>query len=149
MNLSDHFTLEELTASQTASRFNIDNTPSPDIVAELTRLADFLESVRTLLGGVPITVSSGYRSVELNARIGGASNSQHCKGQAADLLVPSYGTPLQVCQAIQGSDLRFDQLIQEGTWTHVSIAPAGQDPRLQVLTARFGGNTTYTEGLGN
>jgi len=104
MNLSDHFTLEELTASQTASRFNIDNTPSEEIVAELTRLAAFLEGVRALLGA-PITISSGYRSLELNARIGGASKSQHCEGQAADILAPSYGTPLQVCQAIQGSDL--------------------------------------------
>ncbi len=148
MNLTDHFTLEELTASQTASRYGIDNTPTPEIVAELTRLANFLETVKQLLGGVPVIVSSGYRSVALNTQIRGASNSQHCLGQAADILVPAFGTPLAVCQAIAASTLPFDQLIQEGTWTHVSIPAVGVQPRRSKLTAHFGGTTSYTSGFG-
>jgi zinc D-Ala-D-Ala carboxypeptidase len=148
MNLTDHFTVEELTASQTASRLNIDNTPSQDIVGELTRLAAFLETIKALLGGVPIIVSSGYRSVALNTQIGGARDSQHCLGRAADILAPTFGSPLDVCRKIADSDLPFDQLIQEGTWTHVSIPAADVEPRKDVLTAHFGGNVSYSHGLG-
>jgi hypothetical protein len=146
--LTANFTLEELTASQTASRLNIDNTPVAAIIGELTRLARFLETVRDALGQAPVVVSSGYRSVALNTQIGGARDSQHCLGQAADILVPRFGDPLTVCRAIQASGLPFDQLIQEGTWTHVSIPSAGIAPRGQVLTAHFGGNVTYSEGIG-
>jgi hypothetical protein len=146
--LTPNFTLEELVASQTASRLNIDNTPSDEIIDELTRVARFLEAVRELLGQKPIIVSSGYRSVALNAQIKGAPNSQHCLGQAADILIPAFGDPLAVCRAIRDSGLPFDQLIQEGTWTHVSIPAAGTAPRGQVLTAHFGGTVTYSDGIG-
>ena len=142
--LSRHFTLEELTFSQTASRKNIDNTPSLEVVAQLTRLAYCMEQVRALLGG-PIRITSGYRSPALNSAIGGAKNSAHMSGFAADFVCPSYGFPLDIVKAISASSIKFDQCIQEGTWVHISFDP---DMRREVLTAHFhNGEAYYTEGV--
>lgn len=144
MNLSEHFTLEELTFSQTAVRKGIDNTPSLEVVAHLTRLADSLEKVRQLLGG-PVRITSGYRSTVLNAAVGGSKKSAHMAGYAADFVCPSFGYPLKIVKAIAASDIQFDQCIQEGTWVHISFDP---DARRQVLTAHFSnGKATYTEGV--
>lgn len=148
MNLTDHFTLEELTASQTAARRGIGNTPSADIIQNLTRTAQVLEHVRVLLGSRPITISSGYRSPALNSAVGGVRNSAHLYGLAADFICPAYGDPLTICKAIAASGIDFDQVIQEGTWVHLGLAPADQKNRRQLLTAHFGdGATTYREGL--
>ena len=144
MNLTEHFTLEELTFSPTAERQKINNTPSLEAVAHMTTLAEGLEKVRALLGG-PIRISSGYRSPELNAAIRGARNSAHMAGYAADFTCPSFGNPKDVVRAIAASAIEFDQCIYEGTWVHISFDP---DMRRQVLTAHFGqGGTTYTEGV--
>lgn len=144
MNLTEHFTLEELTFSQMAARRGIDNTPSLEVVAHLTTLAEGLEKVRTLLGA-PIRITSGYRSPALNAAIGGAKNSAHKEGYAADFICPAFGPPISVVKAIDLSDIRFDQLIYEGTWIHISF---DTDMRRQVLTADFStGTTRYTEGV--
>lgn len=132
--LSPHFTLEEFTSSQTGARKGIDNTPSPEIVAQLRDTAALLERVRTLLGGVPLIISSGYRSPALNAIVGGVPSSAHMSGRAADILVPSFGTPLEVCRAIEPhlAELGIDQLIYEfEAWTHIGTAAA---PRRQILT---------------
>jgi zinc D-Ala-D-Ala carboxypeptidase len=146
--LTDHFTLEELTQSETAARRRIDNTPSSTIVENLTRTAQTLEQVRTLLGARPVQVSSGYRSPALNAAVGGAASSAHMTGLAADFICPGFGSPLEICRKIAASNITFDQLIQEGTWVHIGLAPAGQKPRLQILTANFGPSaTTYANGL--
>ncbi|QDX22119.1 DUF882 domain-containing protein [Pandoraea pnomenusa] len=146
--LTLHFTLDELTHSQTADRRSIDNTAPDDVVANLTRLAQTLERVRVVLGSRPMTISSGYRSPDLNRAVGGARNSAHLYGLAADFICPGYGTPLQICKAIAASNIEFDQLIQEGTWVHLGLAKSGEKARRQVLTAKFvNGAATYQEGL--
>lgn len=138
--LTTHFSLEELTASETASRHSIDNTPYPEHLDNLLRLATFLEQVKTLLGGKPIMINSAYRGPAVNEKVGGSKSSQHMVGCAADIRVPGM-TPREVCLAIKASDLAFDQLIQEfyeegkaGGWTHVSIPnKEGSTPRGQAL----------------
>ena len=145
--LTPHFTLGEFVASNTATRRGIDNTPDAQVEATLRDvLAPAMESVRTLVGA-PIVISSGYRSAELNAAIGGAAGSDHLSGHAADFIAPGFGSPLQICKLlVQHMDvLRFDQLIHEGTWVHISFGPRRRN---QVLTAHFrGGRVTYTQGL--
>ncbi len=141
--LTAHFALEELTRSSTAERLAIDNTPSLETVARLTILAMGLEKVRALLGA-PLSIDSGYRCPALNKAVGGVPDSAHVQGYAADFICPAYGSPLMIARAIADSGIDFDQVIQEGTWVHVSF-----DPRLrrQLLTAHFGpAGTTYTGG---
>jgi uncharacterized protein YcbK (DUF882 family) len=121
MNLTENFTLEELTVSDSAVRLGLSNEPTPEVVENLLKLAVFLEQVRTLLGK-PIHVNSAYRSPEVNAHVGGKPTSQHCKGQAADIKVQGM-TPDEVTKAIINSGLQYDQVIREfNTWTHVSIS---------------------------
>jgi len=143
MNLTTHFTLEELTASTTAQRLGIDNTPDLETVARLTQLAMGLERIRSLLGA-PMHIDSGYRCPALNQAVKGAKDSAHMQGCAADFTSP-FGTPLEIVKAVQAAGIPLDQCIQEGTWVHVSF-----DPRLrnQYLTAHFGPNgTNYSEGI--
>ncbi|WGS46059.1 D-Ala-D-Ala carboxypeptidase family metallohydrolase [Burkholderia sp. JSH-S8] len=147
-SLTAHFTLEELSASDTARRRGIDNTPSAAVAANLRRTAEALERVRDLLGARPVIVTSGYRSSALNHAVGGVPNSAHLAGLAADFVCPRFGAPLDICRAISASSIEFDQLIQEGTWVHIGLAAVGAKPRRQVLTASFGStSTTYSEGL--
>jgi zinc D-Ala-D-Ala carboxypeptidase len=142
--LSPHFSLAELTVSDLASRRGIDNTPPMLVVVNLRNLALGLEQVREILQ-VPIIITSGYRSPAVNRAVGGSAVSAHCDGWAADFIAPLFGTPLQVAKAIRDSKIAFDQLIAEGSWTHLSFRPP---MRRQVLTAHFhGGPATYTEGL--
>ncbi len=143
--LSQNFTLAELTASDTAVRLGIDQTPTGDIVAVLARTAEQMEIVRKLLGNKPIRVNSGYRSPVLNAAIGGSRTSAHCTGYAVDFVCPDFGTPKDIAKHLSESAISFDQLIYEGTWVHISFQPT---MRRQVLTAHFGkGPTTYTQGV--
>jgi zinc D-Ala-D-Ala carboxypeptidase len=134
MNLSPHFTLEELTASETAARNGLDNTPGPIAYQNLVRLANFLEEVKKVLGGKPVMINSAYRGPEVNAHVGGSKNSQHMVGCAADIKVPGM-TPDQICKAIIASELQYDQLIREfDSWTHISITnEEGSTPRGQTL----------------
>lgn len=91
--------------------------------------------VRHLLGDRPIHVNSGYRCPDLNAAVGGAPDSLHMKGLAADILCPQFGVPLDVCRAIAAADVRADQIVHEfGKWCHVGFAPAGSPARLRLLT---------------
>lgn len=144
MNLTPHFTLQEFLASQVATRRGIDNTPSASVLNNLERLANLLEHVRALVGK-PIIISSGYRSPKLNAAVGGAPNSAHLSGLAADINAIGL-TPLQLATSIRDSKVPFDQLIHEGTWVHIGLTDGA--PRREVLTAHFGGpRTTYTKGL--
>lgn len=146
MNLSEHFTLEEMLASAQGDRKGISNVPTQDVIQHLRITAEGLEKVRITLGSSPIHILSGYRCPELNRAVGGASGSAHMFGWAADFLCPTFGTPLEICKALVSSDLEFDQIIYEGTWVHVSFDPK---MRKDVLTARFhkDGPTTYTKGL--
>lgn len=137
--LTAHFALEELAATQ---HREIDNMPPPEVVATLRNTAARMEEVRRLLGDRPIIVSSGYRSPALNRAVGGARTSAHLTGHAVDFNCFGYGRPREVCAAIAASSIPFDQLIEEGTWVHISF-----DPRLrrQVLTRKPGGG--YALGL--
>jgi len=133
MQLSEHFTLEELTVSEAAARQGLSNEPTGEALENLKRLAEFLEDVRALIGK-PIRVNSAYRSPEVNAAVGGSKTSQHCFGCAADIRVPGM-TPDEVVRAITASNLEYDQCIREfDSWTHVSI-PNKEDakPRKMAL----------------
>ena len=144
MNLSPHFSLAELVSSQVATRKGIDNAPEPAIVANLTRLAALLEQVRALVGA-PIAISSGYRSPALNKAVGGAANSSHVLGLAADISTAKL-TPKALALLIRQSDIAFDQLIYEGTWVHIGLSTGM--PRRQVLTTKFaGGGVSYVAGI--
>lgn len=146
--LSPHFTLEELTASDTAVRFSINNTPEPLIVSNLKLLATYLERIRVVLAR-PIIIKSGYRSPELNSRVGGSPSSMHCLGLAADIVCPEFGPPATVCNAIVAAGIEFDQLIYEGTWTHFGLSTQGATRRREQLTAVFkpGQPTEYLPGI--
>jgi hypothetical protein len=145
MKLTEHFSLDEFTASQEATRHSIKNTPSAAVVENLRMLAALLEQIRTLLGSHSIHISSGYRSLALNRYIGSNDLSAHVRGYAADFTCPAFGKPIEVAKKIAESNLKFDQLIYEGTWVHLSCDPQN---RRQLLTARFkDGHTYYTTGI--
>lgn len=150
-HLSPNFTLAEFTISQEATRRGLDNTPGPDALANLHRLASFMEEVRGLLIGAPILPSSVYRSPVVNRLVKGSVNGAHVLGLACDFTAPRFGTPLQICQLLAGNNAFwfFDQLIFEGTWVHLGLSLAGVPPRREVLTAVFrpGKKTTYLKGL--
>lgn len=126
MNLSQHFTLGEFTASDTAQRHGIDNTPAPQVIEELKRTAALMEQVRTTLN-CPIIITSGYRCSAVNKLIGSNPTSKHVQGLACDFKVPAYGDPLAVCKAIERSGITFGKLILEyytpdgGGWTHIQV----------------------------
>jgi hypothetical protein len=141
MNLSEHFTLEELTHTD---HREFDNTPNEAEMANLVRLADFLEQVREVLGGREIHINSAFRSHEVNTAVGSKDTSQHRRGCAADIRVKGM-TPDQVVSAIISSDLPYDQCIREfDRWTHVSI-PNTEDaePRNMALIIDKAGTRAY------
>lgn len=165
MRLSEHFSYEELTASDTAVRLGIDNTPPPEIVPHLTVLAHGLEQIRKVTGHALI-VHRGY-SCEALEKILTAKDfaawcvrhgknpatawpeyferKAHPRGYAGDFICPAFGTPIEIVGVVKASGIKFDQLIEEGTWVHASF-----DPRLrgEILTATFkDGTPTYTTGI--
>jgi len=146
MQLSPHFCLDEFCRSLTAVRLGVDMTPPPTVVAALDALVlTVLEPLRLVLG-CPVRITSGYRPARLNAAIGGAANSQHVLGQAADIEVPGMSM-IALCDAVIAARLPFDQLIHEFGWVHVSHKPDGPQ-RGQVLTAqRVNGHVEYHPGL--
>jgi len=131
MNLSEHFTLEELTHTD---HRELENIPNEIELANLKRLAEFLEKVKTVLGGKPIMVNSAFRSKAVNDAVGSKDTSQHRVGCAADLRVPGL-TPDEVVKAIIASGIGYDQVIREfDRWTHISIPNKLFDsPRKQAL----------------
>lgn len=149
--LAPNFWLSELLFSDTAVRKGIDNRPTQIALANIeTVLAPGLQRIRDLLG-VPIMVTSGYRSPALNAEVRGVRNSMHIRGLAADFIAPAYGMPRSVVRRLMEHmpSIRADQIIEEGTWVHVAWPEAGQHARGEVLTARFGadGSVAYSKGL--
>ena len=135
--MTPHFTLEELTHTDHRT---LDNTPNDAEKANLQRLAEFLEVVKTILGGKPIMVNSAFRSKQVNDAVGSKDTSQHRIGCAADLRVPGM-TPDAVVRAVIAAQLPFDQIIREfsdpvtgGGWTHISVPnSASLKPRRQAL----------------
>jgi hypothetical protein len=131
MNLTEHFTLEELTHTD---HREYDNTPNDAELENLKRLAEFLEEVKQTLGGRPIMVNSAFRSKQVNDAVGSKDSSQHRIGCAVDIRVPEL-TPDQVVRTVIASSLAYDQVIREfDRWTHLSI-PNTPDakPRKQAL----------------
>ena len=141
MNLTEHFTLEELT---TTSHREFDNTPNPDQINNLQRVAELLEQVKKVLGGKPIMVNSAFRSLQVNNSVGSKPTSQHCLGCAADIRVPGM-TPDQIVQTIRASNIQYDQLIREfDSWTHISVPNEPRmTPRNQTLIIDKQGTRTY------
>jgi uncharacterized protein YcbK (DUF882 family) len=144
MNLSKHFTLDELTASETAARNNWDNTPNATEMANLVRLAAFLEDVKTVLGGKPVMINSAFRNKSVNDAVGSRDTSQHRIGCAADIRVPGM-TPDEVVKAVMAAGLGYDQVIREfDRWTHISIPNNPEDkPRQQALIIDRSGTRQY------
>lgn len=141
MNLSEHFTLEELTHTD---HRELENTPNETELANLKRLAEFLETVKSVLGGKPIMVNSAFRSKMVNDAVGSKDTSQHRVGCAADIRVPSM-TPDEVVKAIIASGIGYDQIIREfDRWTHISVPndPNGT-PRKQALIIDKQGTRVY------
>jgi hypothetical protein len=133
--LSAHFTVAEFTQSQVASRRGLDNTPNIDALRNLKRLATVMEKVREICGGHAVTITSGYRGPAVNKAVGGSLTSAHLVGLAVDFIIPGFGSPHDVCKAIEPhlKELEIDQLIWEyGDWCHLGLRVA--DPRCQCLT---------------
>ncbi len=155
--LTSNFRLSEFLRSDIAIRRGIDNSPDAGALWNIQHhLAPGMQRIRDLLANPgaydtrhadAVFISSGFRCFTLNSAVGGSTNSQHLLGLAADFTAPSFGTPRDICQfLVDHADLiKFDQLIFEGQWTHVSFAA---EPRKSVLTAHFdGGKATYTQGI--
>jgi zinc D-Ala-D-Ala carboxypeptidase len=144
MQLSQNFSLEELTASETAARNNWDNTPNATELSNLVRLAAFLEEVKTVLGGKPVMINSAFRCKLVNDAVGSKDSSQHRIGCAADIRVPNM-TPDEVVKAVIASGIGYDQVIREfDRWTHISIPnTAGDNPRRQSLIIDKAGTRPY------
>jgi len=141
MQLTPHFTLEELTHTD---HRDLDNTPNENEIANLRRLADFLEQVKVVLGGKPIMVNSAFRSKAVNDAVGSKDTSQHRVGCAADIRVPGM-TPDEVVKAVIASKIGYDQVIREfDRWTHISV-PNSEDaaPRHQALIIDKSGTRPY------
>jgi hypothetical protein len=139
--LSPHFSLEELTHTD---HREFDNTPNQDELANLNRLASFLEQVKSVLGGKPIMINSAFRSKQVNDAVGSKDTSQHRIGCAADLRVPGM-TPDEVVKAIIASGIGYDQIIREfDRWTHISVPNHPEDkPRQQALIIDKMGTRQY------
>jgi zinc D-Ala-D-Ala carboxypeptidase len=135
--MTPHFTLDELTHTD---HRELDNTPNESEIANIQRLAEFLEQVKEVLGGKPIMVNSAFRSKAVNDAVGSKDTSQHRIGCAADIRVPAM-TPDEVVRAVIASGIGYDQIIREfsdpvkgGGWTHVSIPNTPEaKPRKQAL----------------
>lgn len=139
LNLSEHFTLQELLFSETALRRGINNTPSDAQKDNLSLVANYLLEPARLLLNCPLHVLSGYRSPSVNAAVGGSSESAHMDGRAADF--KPIGFPLAEAFDILrlSSALQYDQIIFEcKAWIHVSIPAEGQPFRRQALIATGG-----------
>ena len=144
MKLTQHFTLEELYASEYADRNNIDNMPKDaTILNNIKWLADNLQRIRNVLN-YPIHVNSAYRSLLVNAGIGSKLTSSHVKGLAADIICPGFGSPRAVVDAIISSDIEYDQVILEyDRWCHIGFTPKGEKQRLQKLIIDKSGTRKY------
>lgn len=132
--LSENFTYEELTRSDTAVRLGVDNTPNEDEIQNLRRLAALLQEVKKAVGGKPVMINSAFRSKAVNDAVGSKDSSQHRLGCAADLRVPGM-RPREVVQACIAAKVPFDQIILEfDSWTHISVPNTPEmQPRGQAL----------------
>jgi putative chitinase len=140
--LSDNFTLEELTHTD---HRELSNEPNESETENLKRLAEFLEQVKTVLGGKPVMVNSAFRSKAVNDAVGSKDSSQHRVGCAADIRIPGM-TPDEVVKTVMASDLQYDQVIREfDRWTHISVPNKKETPaRKQALIIDKTGTRVYS-----
>ncbi len=145
MRLSKNFTLEEFLVSQTATRQDIDMTPSQHVIENIQRLVTAcLQPLRDEVG-VGIFISSGFRPLELNTRIGGSKTSAHIRGDAADLKVINQ-TPYDTCELIVAMKLPFDQVIHEfGRWVHLGVSDMLRGEKLTAY--KKDKRTRYVNGI--
>lgn len=143
MNLSENFTLEEMTVSDIGARKGLDNTPNATEVANLVRTAALLEQLRSVLKK-PIKVNSAFRSKAVNDAVGSKDTSQHRIGCAADIKVSGM-SPREVVQACIDAKLPYDQVIEEfSSWTHISVPDMpSKPPRRQALTIDNAGTRPF------
>lgn len=151
--LTPHFSVEELTRSETAARKGLDNTPSAATVANLSKTAEYLELVREAVQAhygqdKVVVITSGYRSPAVNEAVGGAPTSAHCFGCAADIHVPGISV-LELAEFVAGQMHAYDQVIHEyGSWVHVGLPRPGAAPREQRLTiGRFSDGVRTLPGI--
>jgi hypothetical protein len=145
--MTPHFTIEEATLSQTASRLGLKNIPSDSVLSAIQSTAYRMEVVRRVLNA-PIIISSWYRSPEVNAAVGGSKHSQHISGEAVDFICPVFGTPVEICTRLRSlvELINFDQLIYEHTWVHISWSSVpGATQKNQVLSLSKDGS--YVNGI--
>jgi hypothetical protein len=141
--LSENFTLEEATFSDTAVRQGINNQPGAVQFSNMAIAAEGMEKVRALLGK-GIHVNSWLRLPELNVAVGGSKVSSHMDGWAIDFTCSGFGDPLAVCKAIEASDIKFDQMIHEyGRWTHISFAPEMRQQKMTIMKPQ----NKYVQGI--
>lgn len=129
-----YFTMKELAKSSTANKLGIDNTPTSEASAQLSNLVTHVLDPLREMYGKPITVNSGYRCPKLNATVGGAKNSQHMKGEAADITAGNKTENKKLFELIR-DNLPFDQLLNESnySWVHVSYVSTSKN-RKQILS---------------
>lgn len=151
-----HFSIRELSRSETASRKGINNTPNSSIVSALTALIDNVLDPLREKWGAPIIVTSGYRCPALNRAIGGASGSQHTKGEAADIrtLSDSREDNMKLLKCLLDSGIEFDQVIAENVdgagrpdWIHVSFTRSRANRKKRTTMKKISGRTTYINGI--
>jgi len=144
MKLSENFTLDEATYSETAVRMGINNQPNEQQLENMVTVARNMEKVRDVLGGKGIRVNSWLRLPEVNVAVGGSAKSSHMDGWAVDFTCAGFGDPYAVAKAIEASGIKYSQLIHEfGRWTHISFAP---DMKQQALTI-FKPDNKYKAGI--
>ena len=147
VQLSQHFKLSEFTESDTAKRFGLDNTPPPEVLANLYAAAAGMEQVREALGGKPILITSGYRAPEVNAKVGSKPGSAHTQGFAVDFKCPSVGKPAEIVAKLAASGIVFDQLIDEfSAWVHISFDPRARGQVLRIFRGTNGKAVTVAIG---
>ena len=131
MNLSEHFTLDEATYSETAIRLGIPNLPSELQLANMKHAAACLEPLRAVTG--PLRINSWLRLPDVNVAVGGSKVSSHMDGFAIDVS-SSTMTPIELCRKVEELGLKFDQIIHEyGRWMHISFAPEMRQQKLTIF----------------
>jgi zinc D-Ala-D-Ala carboxypeptidase len=134
--MTAHFTMAEFSRSDRARELGLDNTPPESVHAAIMNTMEGMERVRECLG-FAVIVLSGYRSKEVNKAVGGSSQSQHILGEACDFICPKFGFPSEVAKELEKHKdfIKYDQLIYEKSWVHISFGPR---ERLQALTLQKG-----------
>jgi len=131
MQLSEHFTLDEATYSETAVRLHIDNQPSTVQLENMKHAAACLEPLRAATG--PLRINSWLRLPDVNVAVGGSKVSSHMDGWAIDISSTKM-TPIELCHKVEELGIKYDQMIHEfGRWMHISFAPEMRQQKLTIF----------------